>query len=426
MTALQMAVCGGILPGLEGSATLFLTLVLCRLSPMEHWRRCLPLVVGFGAACGAGSALTLPDFWVVALVVVLAVAVKFLLSVSWMYGAIAGLMSGCLFGMQRLIAALPVPEYALLLGSLALAVLCWWRRAAVLPKLSEVPIAGDKEQRRRFLFTLTLIAAALCGLLLWLCCLLPGFSELAAAERFAGAAFSAFALLVLLAFTRRLAFGAVERIEALIDKQYQAELLNLMQIIRSQRHDFNFHIQAISGMMEAGRFEECRDYVRQMAKNTSVMNDVLPLHDPAVSAMLNSFREMALQKGITMDVSIHNDLARLPCSVYETNTIIGNLIQNAIDEVEEKTSERWINVLILKRGGDIIIKVTNPCSHRPEELKNIFRPGFSTKQSHEGIGLTTVARLAARYHGSVHPEFDSGAISMIVRISAQSVDFVQE
>ena len=32
-----------------------------------------------------------------------------------------------------------------------------------------------------------------------------------------------------------------ERIENIIDKQYQADLLSFMQVIRSQRHDFNFH-----------------------------------------------------------------------------------------------------------------------------------------------------------------------------------------
>ena len=71
--------------------------------------------------------------------------------------------------------------------------------------------------------------------------------------------FSTAALVTLLVVARRLSFGAMERIEAMIDKQYQTELVNFMQIIRSQRHDFNFHMQAISGMIEGGRYQECRD-----------------------------------------------------------------------------------------------------------------------------------------------------------------------
>lgn len=332
------------------------------------------------------------------------------------YAAITLILAVDLFFAQRLLVYGSIPEPGILLAIIVAGLLCWQQKTAILPKLEDIPVFPDKEQSRRFYFSLSLIAVSFFSLLLWACCLFFYISGFSQNQRTIFAGFTVFALLILLVFARRLSYGSIERIEALINKQYQAELVNFMQIIRSQRHDFNFHMQAISGMIQAGRYEECEEYVQQMTKNTSRMNDMLPLHDPAVSAMLNSFQEIALQKEIHMEVSIHNDLAQMPCSIYETNTIIGNLIQNAIDEVEKAPSNRWINVLILKRGGDIIIKVTNPCSRAPEEMKDIFRPGYSTKQSHEGIGLTTVARLTARYQGSVHTEFDQGNISLIVRI----------
>lgn len=224
-------------------------------------------------------------------------------------------------------------------------------------------------------------------------------------------------VLAILFVLRQLAFAAVQRIEAIIDKQYQTELLNLMQIIRSQRHDFNFHIQAISGLIEQGLYSECGDYVRMMVKTTTAMNDMLPLHDPAVSAMINSFREMASQRGVELQVSISNDLQQIPCTVYEINTIIGNLIQNAMDELEQNRELRsWISVLILKRGGNHIIKVTNPCHQTEDVFRNCFKPGFTTKQSHEGIGLTTAMRIVTRYHGVIFTEFDEGVISFIVQV----------
>ncbi len=73
---------------------------------------------------------------------------------------------------------------------------------------------------------------------------------------------------------------------------------------------------------------------------------------------------------------------------------------------------------MLKRGGDHIIKVTNPCSQDAEAFRNCFRPGYTTKQSHEGIGLATVMRIVTRYHGVVFPEFDDGVVSFIVRLAA--------
>ena len=78
-----------------------------------------------------------------------------------------------------------------------------------------------------------------------------------------------------------------------------------------------------AGMIEQGKYAACGEYVRSMVKTTTAMNDMLPLHDPAVSAMINSFREMANQKGFEIQVAISNDLRQIPCTVYEINTIIG-------------------------------------------------------------------------------------------------------
>ena len=209
-----------------------------------------------------------------------------------------------------------------------------------------------------------------------------------------------------------------ERIENIIDKQYQAELLNFMQVIRSQRHDFNFHTQTICGMIENGRFDECKAYIQSMLQTVKSTNDILPLYHPAASALLNTFREMALQKGLQMDIEIHDNLQFISTGVYETNTILGNLLQNAIDELElhPEIESRTIHVLIMKRGRNNILKVSNECHLAPEEMSKIFLPGFTTKKSHEGLGLANALRIAEKYDGTVYPEFEGKTVHFIARI----------
>ena len=209
-----------------------------------------------------------------------------------------------------------------------------------------------------------------------------------------------------------------ERIENIIDKQYQAELLNFMQVIRSQRHDFNFHTQTICGMIESGRFDECKAYIQSMLQTVKSTNDILPLYHPAASALLNTFREMALQKGLQMDIEIHDNLQFISTGVYETNTILGNLLQNAIDELElhPEVESRTIHVLILKRGRNNILKVSNDCHLAPEEMSKIFLPGFTTKKSHEGLGLANALRIAEKYDGTVYPEFEGQTVHFIAKI----------
>ena len=209
-----------------------------------------------------------------------------------------------------------------------------------------------------------------------------------------------------------------ERIENIIDKQYQSELLSFMQVIRSQRHDFNFHTQTIYGMIENGQFDECKAYVSSMMTTVKVTNDILPLYQPATSALLNTFREMALQKGLQMDIEIHDNLQFIASPVFETNTILGNLLQNAIDELElhPENESRVIKLLIIKRGSYNIIKVSNQCHLPPEEMSRIFMPGFTTKRAHEGLGLANALRVAEKYDGTVYPEFEGKTVHFIARL----------
>lgn len=207
------------------------------------------------------------------------------------------------------------------------------------------------------------------------------------------------------------------KIEGDIDKKHQQEMLNFMQVIRSQRHDFNFHLQAIFGMLENGRYAECQAYVKTMVSEVSDMNEVLPVYHPAVGALLSTFREIASHKGIKLEIFVYYDLRDMPCTVNEINKVIGNLIQNALDELEHDPGEdRRVQVMILKRSGKSVIKVTNKSGRALVEYKNVFDAGYSTKPSHEGIGLNTVQKIAAKYGGTVYPEFEDGNVHFIVQL----------
>lgn len=228
---------------------------------------------------------------------------------------------------------------------------------------------------------------------------------------------TAIAFSLCLCLLRALLRAAQFKMETLLDRQFQQELESFMQVIRGQRHDFNFHVQALSGMLEAQRYEECHAYMQTLVKSVNHLNQVLPLHHPAVSALFNTFQEIAFRQNIRMELRIENSLARIPCTVLEINTIIGNLLQNAIDETSQlESSQRYIRVLVVKRGAKNVIKVSNPHHLAEEDFRHVFEAGHSTKEGHQGIGLSTVKRLVLRCQGTVHTEFEEGVVHFIVQL----------
>lgn len=211
-----------------------------------------------------------------------------------------------------------------------------------------------------------------------------------------------------------------ERLTTLIDQSYHSEMQSYMSVIRSQRHDYNFHLHTLSGLIDAGSLEECRQYLHQLVQDSSEINTFLPVEDPAIAALIFSFRTMALEYGIEMHLDIQNDLKSVVTNVYETNKIIGNLLQNAIDEVRtHKDKSYGIHLFIIKRGEDCVIHTANKIELRHDaqrHLQEMFLPGFSTKTNHEGIGLSSVQNLLRRYRGTLYSRIDGDVLHCFARI----------
>lgn len=211
-----------------------------------------------------------------------------------------------------------------------------------------------------------------------------------------------------------------ERIAVLVEQQYRSEMQSFMNVIRSQRHDYNFHVQTIAGLIGQGKIEECRKYVNALEKDASVMNAVLPIKDPAISSMIHNFQILAGKEGIELHLDIQNDLSQIATNVYETNKIISNLVQNAIDETvthQDKSYGIWL--FILKRGEYCVIRVSNALEDQPptaEELGQIYKQGYTTKSGHDGVGLSSIRLLASRYHGTVYTQMEGNVIHFIAKI----------
>lgn len=277
-------------------------------------------------------------------------------------------------------------------------------------KLSSVSdqYAAQKQESLLMLLPLLILLPALA------LTLLPQICSLTAAV-YMGILFLLAILLVLLQdqIRQRIRLQMLNRAFA----RWQQESCDYMNTIRSQRHDFNLHLHAISGLVASGEYAECGAYVQRLAAEAAAVNDIMPVADAVVGSMLYNMRETARKKGSDIYYQITYDMAEVLCSGFECNKIIGNLLQNALDALTTPEDLAYgIRTTIFKRKGCTVITVENKFDGDMDAIAKVFEPGYSTKKHHEGIGLPMVLQSVTRCGGRVYPEFEDGKIRFVVSL----------
>lgn len=83
---------------------------------------------------------------------------------------------------------------------------------------------------------------------------------------------------------------------------------------------------------------------------------------------------------------------------------IENLVKNAIDSLPSSQKDSFIKVSSIIEGNEILIDIEDSGSGIDIKfVRNVFRPGFSTKKRGWGLGLSLTRRIVEDYHkGSVY------------------------
>ncbi len=201
--------------------------------------------------------------------------------------------------------------------------------------------------------------------------------------------------------------------------QTQQELNHFMTIIRSQRHDYNLHLHTIAGLLGEGRYEESRKYIADVVADSRGVNVMMKIKEPMIGALISGYRDLAREQGCELDVCIADDLGSLVSTPYDTNRIIGNLLQNALDETSQRAvQDKRIYLETLRRGGNCVICVSNAVRDT-QHLERLFECGHSSKAAHEGIGLNSVMRILDLYKGSIYYELTGDRVKFVVRIPSR-------
>ena len=212
----------------------------------------------------------------------------------------------------------------------------------------------------------------------------------------------------------------MEKKIAHLEKEKNVLLKNTYAANARLFHDFHNHIEALHRYLEKDRTAEAVRYLESLRSPIEAVTQPVWVGDEAVDYLLSSKIALAASRDIQVNCNIEYPQHTNIRSV-DLVTILGNLLDNALEAVEGTEGNlRFINLTIRRINEMLIIKLENGCKTAPVITEGELK---TTKQDTDlhGWGLKSVRTTAEHYDGTVEAEYGGGRFCTVVTLSYEPV-----
>ncbi|MEV5512494.1 sensor histidine kinase [Streptomyces flaveolus] len=208
------------------------------------------------------------------------------------------------------------------------------------------------------------------------------------------------------------------------------------QALRSQAHEAANRLHTVVSLIELGRAEEAVDFATAELELAQALTDqvVAAVGEPVLAALLLGKTAQANERGVELVVSQDSRLddGLLPSSLPARDlvTILGNLIDNAVDAAQGRVPSRVTVAAYTDTdrdthgaggGSELVLRVSDTgAGVDPAHAGLLFQRGFSTKPAGpggRGLGLALVHQAVHRHGGTLTvTEADGGGARFEARL----------
>ncbi|MBE3469362.1 two-component system sensor histidine kinase DcuS [Enterobacter quasihormaechei] len=192
-------------------------------------------------------------------------------------------------------------------------------------------------------------------------------------------------------------------------------MVNYVDALRSHTHEFMNKLHVILGLLHMKRYDKLEEYIIQTAQNyqTDIGAIQRKVKSPVIAGFLLGKINRAKEAGVTLTLA---EESQLPDTTNEEQvavliTVLGNLIENALDAMEGQP-EGEIGLLLHYQNGWLSGEVSDDGPGiDPERLEAIFTKGYSTKGENRGVGLFLARQQIQNLGGDITVESEPGVFT---------------
>ncbi|WP_432510395.1 sensor histidine kinase [Kineococcus sp. SYSU DK001] len=201
----------------------------------------------------------------------------------------------------------------------------------------------------------------------------------------------------------------------------------LAEALRSQAHESANRLHVVVTLVEQGQPDRAVEFATAELVAAQQLTDlvVADVADPAVAALLIGKSAQAAERGVELEVEPDTALAEGLLPARDLVTVVGNLVDNAVEAALDAPGPRWVRVRITAPAGRVEVRVTDSGEGLPAGwLDRAMERGWSRKEHRlspggaHGLGLALVGQVVRRHGGTVRVEepvtLDDGGGTIVV------------
>lgn len=182
----------------------------------------------------------------------------------------------------------------------------------------------------------------------------------------------------------------------------------LTDALRAQQHEFANRVHTITGLLELGMPADALEFLTETARAARDFAESVEARvaDPVLAALIIAKSAVAAERDVTLLLSADTAAPRKVRRAQDVVTIMGNLIDNAIDAAQLGQPPAHVTVGLVQSEESLRIRIsdTGP-GIPPGASRSIFEVGFTTKPAgtggRRGLGLALVQRVVRKLGGQV-------------------------
>jgi sensor histidine kinase regulating citrate/malate metabolism len=194
--------------------------------------------------------------------------------------------------------------------------------------------------------------------------------------------------------------------------------------LRSQAHEAANRLHTVISLIELGHTEKALAFATAELREAQSLTDRLigAVHEPVLAALLLGKAAEANERGVDLVLAEDLEIPEAGISGRDLVTIVGNLLDNAIDAAVSGSGPRSVTFEARPEpGSGLLLRVTDSGPGiAPADIAHVFDRGWSTKPGRSGagrgLGLALVRQSVDRHGGTITIEEGNGGAAFVVHL----------